>query len=451
MTRFTRRAAVTVAVLALLGLIIGGATAWSLATARSAMPDLHTCRYSNQVYDSDASLMRQGAPTYFRLMSSRYVQIVQAARGRHCTGTATVAFNGHNYMQAAVADDPGITLLIPAISSWSRMSLADTFDLIAFALISLGVMIGYAGFWKLCPDQRARWVGAAVFLCLGLAEAKVADVYIFQTSPLIAGIPWVLHFGLNGKPFALNVSAALLAFVCSWCSLVRIGTTLICMAFLIALFIARRRVQRFWVPLLLIILACVPSTIFKRHLIAHRDHVLAGTGEKATAINQHMVWHSIYIGLGFIPNSEVPEYQDKVAIDRVRSIDPAAPNASARYELILRTEVFNLAKRRPMLLIENLAAKAGIVMLAACILLFPSRRFLFAEREDLWLDAAFVVAIGLSAMNAILVFPKPSYLLTFFCLTLLYSSVKLCRGRFLSTRNKMPVVQEYRRAPSKMY
>jgi len=76
------------------------------------------------------------------------------------------------------------------------------------------------------------------------------------------------------------------------------------------------------------------------------------------------------------------------------------------------------------------------------ILLFPSRRFLFAEREVLWLDAAFVLAIGLSAMNAILVYPKSAYLLTFLCLTFLYSSIKLCRGRFLSTRDKTTAVQQ---------
>jgi len=91
----------------------------------------------------------------------------------------------------------------------------------------------------------------------------------------------------------------------------------------------------------------------------------------------------------------------------------------------------NIAKHRPMLLIENVAAKVAIVIVCASILLFPSRRLLFAEREILWLDSAFVLAIGLSSMNAILVVPKVPYLLTFLCLTFLYSSIKLCRSRLL--------------------
>jgi hypothetical protein len=408
-------------------IVIGCAAAWFLSGNRPMASDLYTCHYSNEVYDSDALLMQQ-KPTRFRLMATRYVEIVRAARGYNCTGTVSVAFNGRNYTQAGMFDDPGIAELIPTISSLIGISLADTYDLTVFSVISVGIMIGYAGFWRLHPNQRLRWVGGAVFLCLGLAEAAVADVYIFQISPLIAGIPWILYFGLSGKAFALDASAILLAFSCSWCSLVRSGTTLICVGFLIALFIGRCRVQKIVLPSLLIILACVPSMIFEQHLIARRDAALARIGEIPTALNSHPLWHSIYIGLGFIHNSEVPEYNDAVALNKVRSIDPTVPYGSKKYDGILKREVFKLAKHRPMLLIETLAAKAGIVILLAAIVLAPARRFLLSERKVLWLDAAFVVSIGMSAMGPILVVPRLPYLLTFLCLTLLYSSVKLCRG-----------------------
>jgi hypothetical protein len=428
-----RETAHTITQIALLILmLVGGATPWGLAQSRPAAPDLRGCRYSDQLYNSDDSLMRQKAPTHFRLMTSRYVQIVEAARGRACAGTATVAFNGHNYTQAGKSDDPGIAQLIPNLSSFLGMPLGRTFDLSEFAVISIGLLIGYAGFWRLYPNRQLRWAGAAVFLCLGLVEAKVADVYIFQTSPLIAGIPWILHFALHRRFFALYLSAALLAFCCAWCSLVRIGTAPICMVFLVALFIGRCRVQKMFLPLLLILLACLPSMLVERHLIARRDALLASLGGAATAVNKHPIWHAIYAGLGFVPNSEVRAFSDTIAMEKVRSIDPTVPYTSPEYEAILRREVLRLAKQKPMVLLENLAAKTGIVLLCALILLFPARRLLFAEREVLWLDAAFVLAIGLSAVNVILVAPKVPYMLTFCCLTFLYSSMKLCRGRFLS-------------------
>lgn len=422
-----RRAGFTI--LALLVLMVHGAAAWCLTGNGSATPDLHTCRYSNQVFENDASLMSKRAPAHFSLMASRFVQIGQAVRGKDCTGTATVAFNGHNYLQAGLSDDPGLVWLIATISYWLGVPVANAFDLAACALISLGVLIGYAGFSRLYPDNRLRWVGAAVFLCLGIAEAKIADVYIFQATPFIAGIPWVLYFALRRKLFALNGTMALFAFCCSWCSLVRTGTTAICLAFLIPVLAGCYRLRKMLLPVLLIILACLPSMISKRYLIAHRDAVLAGLGQTATAVNSHPMWHSIYIGLAFIPNAQVPKYSDAVAMDKVRSIDPAAPYTSAQYGLILEREVFKIAKQSPALLIENLAAKTGIVVLLAGILLFPAWRLPFAEKEILWLDVSFVLAIALSAMPAILVIPKPAYLLTFLCLTFLYSFMKLCGKR----------------------
>ena len=160
-----RRASYTVPTLALpVLMIICAATARCLTANQAMVADRPSCRYSNQIYDSDASLMRQRAPTHFNLMSSRYVEIVQAARGYHCSGTATVAFNGHGYLQTAMGDDPGVPVLIPIIAALTGLPLADAFDLTTFAVVSLGILSGFAGFWRLYPDRRVRWAAAAVFL-----------------------------------------------------------------------------------------------------------------------------------------------------------------------------------------------------------------------------------------------------------------------------------------------
>ena len=132
------------------------------------------------------------------------------------------------------------------------------------------------------------------------------------------------------------------------------------------------------------------------------------------------------------------EFDDSVAINKVWSIDPTAPYLSAQYELILRREVFSIAKHKPMLLVENLAVKTGALALLALVLLFPARRLLFAKKDVLWVDAAFVLAIGVSAMNAILAVPRPRYLLTFFCLTCLYSWIRVCGALFTDASNPHP-------------
>jgi hypothetical protein len=407
-------------------MIIGATQAWCLSGDEPAAPDLHACNYSDQVFNNDRLILQHEAPTRFRLMPSRYVGILQALRGYNCVGTSTVAFNGHAYSQAGMSDDPGISELIPTISSRTGMTIANSFDVTVFVVVFLGIVVGYLGFCRIYADQRSRLVGAIFFVSIGLLEAGVANVHIFQSSPLVAGVPWLLYFAFTQRAAALTLSAALLAFCCSWCSLVRIGTSLICLSFVVTLIVVRSRMRQTVLPLFLISLACVPSLLFERSLIIHRNTILASLGQRVTVENSHTIWHSIYIGLAFIHNADVPEYNDTIGMKRVQLIDPTVPYMSTKYDDILRHEVLSLAKHRPLLLMENLVVKTGIMIFLMLVFLFPSRRVIFSDERVFWMDAAFLVAILTSAMNAILVIPRIPYLLTFLCLTLLYSCVRLC-------------------------
>jgi hypothetical protein len=412
------------------------AVSWStdFCSAKTQRTDgLSGCEYSNSAYNYDAAVMqRRGAPTRFRLMTSRYLLMVQSVRSYPCTGTVTVGFDGHHYLQNGRSDDPGMMDLIPTLSRLLEMSLENTYDLTMLFVISLGLLIGYAGFWNLFPERRLRWAGAFVFLCIGIAEAAIADEYMFQVCPLIAGIPWLLHLGIQQKSTALTVSAALLAFCCSWCSLIRSGSFVICVTFLLTMFVARSRVQKTLLPVLLIFLACVPAVLVEQSLVAKRNAVLARFGETAISENGHPLWHTVYIGLGFIPNAEVSEYKDAVAEKRVRAIDRTAAYTSTRYEAILRHEVWGIVQRRSMLVIAILSAKTACIILLASILLYPARRLMFVEKTFFWFDAASILTLGMSAVNGIVAVPKPSYLLTFCCLGFLYSSIKVCRAAYVS-------------------
>jgi hypothetical protein len=406
--------------------LVSGFTTGCIAQNRSAMAA--PCAHSDRTYEADASLMQEReAPTHFRLMTSRYVSMVQATRGFECAGTASVGFDGHQFLQTGRSDDPGIMEWVPALSRVTRLSLPTTYDTLILFVILSTALIGYAGFWRICPSRRSLRIGATVFLCIAIAEARVADEYLFQIAPLIAGIPWLLFFGFRNKTIALTLTAALLAFCCSWCSLVRSGSLVICITFLLVMFLSRHRLQNPLIPIVLMFLACVPSGLFERSLVKRRDTALAKVGAAATAVNGHPFWHTFYISLGFIPNAEVPEYRDEVARDKVRSIDPTVAYTSARYQAILRQEIWNLFKRRPLLVTGIFSAKLAIVALLALILLYPARKVIFAEPGIIWVDLAFLFSIGISAMNGIVAIPRLAYLLTFLCLTILYTTIKLCR------------------------
>jgi hypothetical protein len=391
------------------------------------------CQFSETTFSGDAALMLRQSPTRFRLMASRYVSMIEAQRGYNCTGTATVSFDGHRYTQAGRSDDPGLMELIPAISRFTGLSLINSYDGLILALILSGFSLGYAGFLRLHLDRRARLIGSFVFLCIAIAEARVADEYVFQIAPLVAVIPWLLHLGSRQSKIALPVCASLLALVCSFCAIVRSGSAIICLTFLIALFLARYRIQRPFLPILLVLLSCLPSLFFTRSLIARRNASLHRIGGSALTVDSHPIWHTLYIGLGFIPNSEVPEYLDEVADKRVRSIDPTATYTSARYQAILKHELWDIFRRRPLLVFGIVAAKTGVVIVLALILLFPARHSILTDRSRLWIDIPFLLTIAMSGMNGIVAVPRASYLLTFFCLAFLYTTIKLLESHGASS------------------
>ena len=123
---------VTLIAFALVCLAVVGhcSPAHCLATSQAGETNPVDCSQSNQMHDSDATIMRfHEAPTHFRLMTSRYFAMVRAVRGYQCTGTVTVGFDGYHYFQTARGDDPGLMELVPTLARLTGLSLAAAYDL----------------------------------------------------------------------------------------------------------------------------------------------------------------------------------------------------------------------------------------------------------------------------------------------------------------------------------
>src|SRR5271163_1666691 len=125
---FRRNLTLTVSKLLVL-LVIQSATAFCLNGNSPTQPGPGACPYSDQIYGGDSSLMLREPPTHFELMTSRYVGMVQAARGYQCSGTVTVGFDGHNFFETGRSEDAGMMELIPTVARLIGMSLAKTYDL----------------------------------------------------------------------------------------------------------------------------------------------------------------------------------------------------------------------------------------------------------------------------------------------------------------------------------
>jgi hypothetical protein len=132
------------------------------------------------------------------------------------------------------------------------------------------------------------------------------------------------------------------------------------------------------------------------------------------------LWHSVYIGFGFLPNDYGVTYNDTCASDKVKSVDPSIPYCSAAYERVLRTATLELAKAHPFFVLKTLAAKS--IRLAQFILLYVNLGWIIlALRFPGWRRILpFVGAIAFGALPGLLVVPFKPYVLGMLCFSGLF-------------------------------
>jgi hypothetical protein len=97
-----------------------------------------------------------------------------------------------------------------------------------------------------------------------------------------------------------------------------------------------------------------------------------------TVIPAHALWHSVYIGLGYLSNEVVTSYNDQVAYDKVQSLVPGTLYESPEYHHILRQQVGLIVRQHPQLVLYTVAAKLGVI--GAMFLVFANVGLIAAER-----------------------------------------------------------------------
>jgi hypothetical protein len=86
----------------------------------------------------------------------------------------------------------------------------------------------------------------------------------------------------------------------------------------------------------------------------------------------HVLWHSAYIGLGYLPNSYGIRYKDGFAIARVQREAPGTPYLSPRYEAVIRKAFLNIAEHHPAMVAKQYAAKTLVTVADTFLYIWPA-------------------------------------------------------------------------------
>ncbi len=357
------------------------------------------------------------------MMPTRYWDLENALAGTVKTGVPLITLDGNILGPAGGTDDVGSYYLVPKLAMILGLSIRRSIDLFYTSLLGLGFLVGSAGFLRLFSTWRVRAIALTTMSLLTLIAYRVGDVYIFYFATAVISVPWMLLLARRAKidfwfaPFLFLIG--IFFGVADW---VRSHSGTAALLFVGCLIFYLSTTWRSKL-VLLACLACgltLPQLFFSR-LVKQRDAFFAvRCPEYAGLASQHPLWHSVYIGLGYLKNEYGIRYDDNVAYDKVESIAMGTVFVSPRYESILKEQVILLAHQHPWFVIATLAAKAGVVLL---ILIFSANFGLIATalHPKPWLvESAFWLAMAFNSLFGILVYPLPQYLLGLVSFAALY-------------------------------
>lgn len=307
---------------------------------------------------------------------------------------------GGSYYPVGIGDDEGIYVYIPVLCR--LFGVADPLSMLRYVYVLIyGVTVAAYPmvFYRLTRSLLAGFV-APLMLLVCVLSMGFYDIYWIPAWGVLTLLPLIFLLARDWPRLGL-VALASVSLVASLLSSIRSESGLGIVIAAVAVLLLRR--WRWWralpaVTLLAVIYISIPTFVFGA-IREHRDHQInyPALGLETTA---HPLWHSVYIGLGYLPNDYGIFYKDEVAIAQVQRQAPGTPYLSGRYASVLRRAYSNLVREHPIEVIKQYAAKAvvtvadSILYLLIALLTVPAMLLLGPERRirRRWILLAVLVA-----------------------------------------------------------
>ncbi len=395
------------------------------------------------------------------LIAGRRANLHHTWAGLQRTGHYLVLYDGGSFGPAVPEDDSGLFLFAPAIARVFHGSIDTAATILLAGSLILALGLGLYAWCRFARTWQGKLLGAAAYAVFGALALWIGDTYSVATTLTLGLVPWLLLATRERSGplrWALLLTVTGVAIGVGQLIRTSAGVQVLAVAAALVLTLEARWSRRVLLLGCLAVALVVPGVAF-RAALARRDAYLAGVvAHYQPPTGTHPFWHSIYIGQGFLTNDRGLYYNDEVASDRVRLIDPGARYISPRYEAVVRRMVFDLVRADPMLVIQNEAAKAGL--LAFYFLVFANLGIVAAlARPKPWRqDVALGVGLAVAALPGMLVIPDFRYIFGFTTLSALFGLASLDRalargwpfaGRGAAAR-PMPADGAAARAPAAM-
>jgi len=360
---------------------------------------------------------------------SRYEGLTEAVRGYETTGVPLVAYDGQTFKPSGFSDDVGMYDFIPRIAHGLGLTVEQAIDVFFIGMVLASLAVGLLGAFRCFRSWWAKGWAAVMLVVVAFECFDHGSVYLVPPCLAMAVVPWFVSYVKNERfERSFLVFGFLGGVVLGAGQFIRAqSATPILLFMACALILDRGQSSKGRIAVLALVVAgfLVPLTYFNV-LLDRRDAWLAERQPGyVQPLKQHPKWHSIYIGLGYLPNDLGIRYRDDIAISKVLELDPDSGYLTPRYEAVLRGEVARIARERPGFVARTVGAK--LWAMGGHLLFFANIGLLAAawrpRRRSM--EIAFWLALAFSALPGVLVMPHAKYVLGFVALAALYGVVEV--------------------------
>jgi hypothetical protein len=293
----------------------------------------------------------------------------------------------------------------------------------------LSLALGLWSFFNIYKSWPCRAVAAIALFLLAFLALNKGGVYSTFTTSAIGIIPLFLFFLKRNKIDSKFIVFLLLAGVTiGFSHYLRSysGAGILVFSTIVILGYLRVGWRQKTVLYLTLITGIMISILFFNSLIDQRDDFFKNSNKKQY-LSSHLIWHSVYIGFGFLNNPFNIKFDDKVAHDKAKSISPDITISSKphEYNQILKNETLKLVKGNKIFTLFTLFAKLGIVFLYFLIFANLGLAAAILRPKDKILESSFWLGILLNSGFGLLVIPSTQFLMGLIAFATLYGIVSI--------------------------
>lgn len=360
------------------------------------------------------------------IMQCRYTDLQYALAGYEKTGAQLVSFDGIKTFFSGMSDDIGLYYFVPKIVRLLHCSLDQAINFFFYGMVIGACLIGIAGFFAYTTSWLSR-LFATVYLILFSCYSCVGmtDNYLVFAVLATAVIPWALYFMKRNKAdYKAVLFFGFVGIAAGYAHYIRSysGGAVVLFLIMSILFMAVC-----WWRRALLLGVLLGGLLVSRF---HMDLLLEVRKQHVDPAYQqfepnHVVWHSIYAGFGFLNNDLGIKWDDTTVIEHAHQIDAQVIYPSAPYEVVVRSMVVDLIKHHPWFVVQTIFAKFGVMLLYLFLFANIGLLLAFLYRKPWHIDFMFFIALAFNSIFGFIALPGRFYLLGMLTCAVLYCIVSV--------------------------